>query len=238
MNAFNGYYCVDEPRSDMLRKGDGTQRYGIQNAACNIDTYHGGLVCCSHKFMLTDKKQESQIPLNKTDKYFLKFRYYFQEYNSVNKSHKHLHHWVFLIDDAVNDYEEDNLESLYGIKGDVGKISAHLTVRDLGLEDIKGSYQDNGVGIPYVPFYSNTTIMPLVMTPHCHAPSCIREEIWNADTNQIICNMSALYGDEQYGSLYDIFNEPYYITIVPCIFGYQPGLQYPFTFTQDTNITA
>ena len=25
-------------------------------------------------------------------------------------SHKHLHHWVFLIDAQVNDYEEDNAE--------------------------------------------------------------------------------------------------------------------------------
>ena len=241
-NGF-GYNCIGQPRSDMLEKGDGTGRYGISNAACDIDTYHGGLQCCKHKFYLTDKEQESQIPLNKTDKYFLKWRYYFQEYIPPNKtnnfkaSHKHLHHWVFLIDDAVNDYEEDNVESEYGIKPTVGKITANLTVRYMGLEDIDGSYNDNG-GIQNVPFYPNTTIMPLVMTPHCHAPSCIREEIWNADTGEIICNMSAKYGDEKYGSLFDKFNEPNYITIIPCLYGYQQGLQYPFILKQGTNLTA
>merc|ERR1712228_520252 len=239
-NAFV-YECVDEPRSDMLRKGDGTQRDGIQNAACDVFTYHGGLQCCKHQFLLTDKEQQSQLPINKTDKYFLKWRYYFQEYVPASKvskaSHQHLHHWVFLIDDAVNDYEEDNVESEYGIKSTVGKIEANLTVRDMGLEDAIGFYQDNG-NIQPVPIYSNTTIMPLVMTPHCHAPSCIREEIWNADTGEILCNMTARYGSEEYGSLYDVFNEPNYITIVPCLFGFQEGLQFPFVLSQDTNLTA
>ena len=111
------------------------------------------------------------------------------------------------------------------------------------LEDL-GKQTDDGA--PPVP--SNfTTITPLVMTPHCHAPSCIRcdhddrhnrhctnnitiifnprvmrfwflnvmttdepeeascycncdggrQEFWNADTGEIICNMTAAYGDEK-----------------------------------------
>ena len=100
-----------------------------------------------------------------------------------------------------------------------------------------GHGSDNG-NIPGVPFYDNTTATFMVMTPHCHAPSCIREELWNADTGEIICNVSAMYGDAAYGSVYDVFNEPNYITIPPCLFGYQEGLQYPFTLNMDTNITA
>ena len=50
---------------------------------------------------------------------------FFQEYkpaaNSNPPSHKHLHHWVFLIDEAVNDYEEDNIK--YGEES-IGKITA------------------------------------------------------------------------------------------------------------------
>ena len=73
----------------------------------------------------------------------MKWRYYFQEYKPTpTPSHKHLHHWVFLIDDAVNDYEEDNLPSHYGIDmgTGIGKITAHLNVRSMGLEDIAGVY--------------------------------------------------------------------------------------------------
>ena len=40
-----------------------------------------------------------------------------------------------------------------------------------------------------------TNWSPLVMTPHCHAPSCIREDLWNADTGEILCNMTAKYGN-------------------------------------------
>ena len=98
----------------------------------------------------------------------------------------------------MNDYEEDNAE--YGVES-VGWIAAHLKAKNMGwdrlimifsldpyycisstytdviiywlllrLEDI-GKETDDGA--PPVP--SNfTSITPLVMTPHCHAPSCIR----------------------------------------------------------------
>jgi len=215
--------CVDEPRSDMLRKGDGTGR-PVENAACKMQTYHGGLKCCQHTFFLTDLEQDAQIPQDKVDVYFLKWRYYFQEYvpatETAPASHRHLHHWVFLIDADVNDYEEDNAE--YG-KGSVGSITAHLTGREIGLEDIPTNYSG---------------ITPLVMTPHCHAPSCIREEFWNADTNELICNVTAMYADVKYGALSDVFNEANYITIPPCLFGDQPGLRHPVTLKPDTNIRA
>lgn len=214
--------CVDEPRGDMLRHGDGTGR-DVENAACEAKTYHGGLRCCKNTWFLTDMEQDSMIP-NKTDTYYLKWRYYFQDFteetSTAPASHQHLHHFVFLIDADVNDYEEDNAH--YGTNS-IGKITAHLKMNQIGLEDVPSSF--NG-------------ITPLVMTPHCHAPSCIRQEFWNADTGEIICNVTAKYGDLAYGSLDNVFNEANYIAIPPCIFGNQTGLQYPFTVNPDTNITA
>eukprot|EP00928_Gymnodinium_smaydae_P098588 TRINITY_DN9201_c0_g2_i2.p1 TRINITY_DN9201_c0_g2~~TRINITY_DN9201_c0_g2_i2.p1 ORF type:complete len:781 (-),score=80.76 TRINITY_DN9201_c0_g2_i2:119-2461(-) len=219
---FEGYDCVDEPRSDMLRHGDGTGR-NVSNAACHMQTYHGGLQCCQHKFFLTDAEQAGQVP-DQTDVYFLKWRYYFQEYvpasGATPASHLHLHHWVFLIDQQINDYEEDNAH--YGQKS-IGKIEAHLTARDMGLEDIPSTYKG---------------ITPLVMTPHCHAPSCMREELWNADTGEILCNVTVEYGKPNYGALSQVFNEKNYVAIPPCIFGHQAGLQKPFTLSPDTKLTA
>ena len=231
--AFGVYDCLDEPRSDMAKHGDGTRR-NVTNQACHMDTYHGGLQCCKHSWFLTDQDQDHLIPKDKMDTYFLKWRFYFQEYQPASEavaSHKHLHHWVFLIDAQVNDYEEDNTE--YGTES-VGWISAHLQAKDIGLEDL-GKPTDDGA--PPVP-KNYTTISPLVMTPHCHAPSCIRQELWNADTNEIICNMTAMYGSDAYGSTNSVFNEKDYVTILPCIFGHQPGLQNPFHLSPDTNITA
>jgi hypothetical protein len=149
--------CTDEPRSDMLRKGDGTGRWGVPNAACSYKTYHGGLQCCSNQYFLTDREQAAENTT--TDVYYLKWRYYFQEYvpasASTRASHKHLHHWVFLIDDAVNDYEEDNAH--YGVAS-VGKIEAHLLGREIGLEDVPTTYSQ---------------ITPLVITPHHHVRSAL-----------------------------------------------------------------
>lgn len=76
-SQFDGYFCADEPRSDMLRHGDGTGR-NVSNAACHTMTYNGGLRCCAHHNFLTDLEQAPLIP-NKTDTYYLKWRYYFQE---------------------------------------------------------------------------------------------------------------------------------------------------------------
>ena len=231
----NNYDCLDEPRSDMLRHGDGTGR-DLPNRACNFETYNGGLECCHHSWLLTDRNQDKLIPKNKVDTYFLKWRYYFQEYTPSTEqkkvSHQHLHHWVFLIDAIVNDYEEDNAH--YGTKS-IGKITAQLKARDMGLEDYEGGWNDDGA--PPVPA-NFTKITPIVVTSHCHAPSCIRQELWNVDTHEIICNITAKYGEEKYGSTSDVFNEKDYLTILPCIYGFQPGLQFPFELKPETNLKA
>ena len=82
------------------------------------------------------------------------------------------------------------------------------------------------------------SVIVLVITPHCHAPSCIREELWNEDTGKILCGVTALYGDEKYGSLNIPFNEQGYVAIPPCIFGYESGLQEPYVLSVNTKIRA
>jgi hypothetical protein len=220
------YDCLDAPRSDMRSHGDGTGR-NVENRACKMQTYGGGLRCCAHTYFLTDVGQDSRIPPD-TDVYFLKWRYYFQEYvpasasSTVNAavaaaaSHKQLLHWVFLIDATVNDYEEDNAH--YG-EHSIGRISANLTVAHMGCPDIQNICPK---------------ISPIVMTPHCHAPSCLREELWNSDTGELICNVSVMYG---HGS--GLFDESDYVAIPPCLWGDgKQGLLAPLTLDPATNITA
>ena len=229
--TWTNYDCVDEPRGDMLRRGDGTGREGVQNNACDMSTYHGGLRCCHHTWFLTDKAQAAETARPAVDTYYLKWRYYFQEYKpatgSAPASHLHLRHWVFLIDQQVNDYEESNLVARYG-EATVGNITAHVTVDTMGF-DVGG-----GEGPPVDPKWSS--VQNFVMTPHCHAPSCIREEFWNEGTK--VCSVTANYGDEKYGSVNATFNEANYVAIPPCIFGEQAGLQFPITLKRGTNVTA
>ena len=116
----------------------------------------------------------------------------------------------------MNDYEEVHTAADHG--SSIGNITAHIKARDMGLEDTPKHFHG---------------ITPYVMTPHCHAPSCIREELWNADTGEILCNVTAVYGTG-----INVFNESDYVAIPPCLFGDEPGLRKPWSLAPDTNITA
>ena len=108
-------------------------------------------------------------------------------------------------------------------------MSVRLQAKDMGLEDTRSPTDD---GAPPVPG-NFTTITPLVVTPHCHGPSCLRQELWNEDTGEVICNMTASYGRGE-----AVFDEAGYIAILPCIFGHQAGLQFPVVLSPETNLTA
>lgn len=201
--------CTAWPRGDMALQ---------HNPACKMETYHGGTSCCHHGWFLTDRAQESLIP-EAVDIYYLKFRFYFQEYmpasDSSPASHQRLVHWVFLIDAQVNDYEE--VPCADGTMCE-GSITAHLKASDMGLEETPAAYSG---------------MTPLVIAGHCHAPSCIREELYNADTGDLLCRVEA-----QYGTGNEVFNERDYEALPPCLFGHQPGLRPPVTLTPDTNLRA
>jgi len=208
MTQYN-VYCEPEPRGDMAQQ---------HNPACEMETYHGGISCCLHQWFLTDVDQEHLIPAD-VDTYYLKFRFYFQEYipstTTTQASHQHLHHWIFLIDAEINDYEE--VKCADGTMCE-GSITARLTARNMGLDDVPPNF---------------TGIMPLVIAGHCHAPSCIREELYNANTGDLLCRVTALYGT---GS--EPHNEAGYVALPPCLFGYQDGLRPPITLSPDTNLVA
>jgi hypothetical protein len=202
-------YCVPEPRGDMAKQN---------NPACKMETYHGGTHCCRHQFFLTDLDQENLIP-PAVDVYYLKFRFYFEEYipdtPQLPASHSRLIHWVFLIDADVNDYEEVKCAENTMCQG---AITARLKAKDMGLEETPENY---------------TGIMPLVIAPHCHAPSCISEELYNADTGDLICKVMA-----QYGTGDQAFNESGFVALHPCLFGFEPGLRTPIILSPETNLLA
>lgn len=51
---------------------------------------------------------------------------------------------------------------------------------------------------------------------HCHAPTCITFELFNADTGEKICSQRPMYGS---GNASEDFQEDGYINIAPCVFG-------------------
>ena len=131
----------------------------------------------------------------------------------------------------VNDYEEDN--ALYG-HASIGSLSARITADQM----CDAGCDPSGRGVqagPDGPLYFST-ITPLVITPHCHAPSCIREETscgMRTPARYCLCNVSARYGVND-----DVFNKRDYTAIPPCIYGHQPGLQAPFSLGPRVRLRA
>ena len=61
----------------------------------------------------------------------------------------------------------------------------------------------NGTGVRFLSIHG-----------HCHAPTCIQFDLFNAETNEIICSQRPLYGN---GAGH--FQEEGYLNIPPCVFG-------------------
>jgi len=62
---------------------------------------------------------------------------------------------------------------------------------------------------------------------HCHAPSCINIELYKNDTGvpELICNQTSLYGKGDVST--NKYDEAGYITLPPCLWGDDAGLQPP-----------
>lgn len=59
------------------------------------------------------------------------------------------------------------------------------------------------------------------MHHHCHAPTCLRLDFYNNDTNKLICHVVPVYGGTD-GFVSDVngtFDEAGYVANPPCMFG-------------------
>jgi len=70
VNGVGNSLCPDQPTSDLM---------ATDNPTCSVETYLGGLRCCTHRNFLIDADQEDKWP-DQTLTYSLKFRYWFEEY--------------------------------------------------------------------------------------------------------------------------------------------------------------
>lgn len=60
----------------------------------------------------------------------------------------------------------------------------------------------------------NAGVKFLTIHGHCHAPTCLSFDLYNADTKEIICSQTPTYGTGT-----NVYNESGYITVPPCVFG-------------------
>jgi hypothetical protein len=75
--------------------------------------------------------------------------------------------------------------------------------------------------------------------PHCHAPTCLSMELYNADTGQLLCHVEPIHGTGQggAGATYDEYG---FLAIPPCLWGDDAtqGLPPPELLSLDTTLLS
>eukprot|EP01060_Flectonema_neradi_P036402 TRINITY_DN698_c1_g2_i1.p1 TRINITY_DN698_c1_g2~~TRINITY_DN698_c1_g2_i1.p1 ORF type:complete len:718 (+),score=175.93 TRINITY_DN698_c1_g2_i1:80-2155(+) len=183
-----------------------------KNPTCFLDTYAGGLHCCHHEWFLLDANQNVPEPV---DEYHLKFRFYFQDFEPETPSHTNLERFYFQTEAYAGEYDvpkcKENEECVHS-------ITAHFTPKMM-----TGNVAKNSTGMQLM--YAGG---------HCHAPSCISMELYNADTGDLLCRQAPVFGDGD-----EIFNEKGYIAIPPCLWGSEEdGLEPPVFLPWNANLTS
>ena len=209
--------CLPEPKSDLLVQ---------KNPTCFVDTYQGGLACCHHQVVLLD---EDQVQPEGDLSYHMKFRFWFQEYNVLNNipSHQNLIRIYWQTEALAGEYDIIKCEE-GKLKDDcVFEIKSNFTVRDMmSTCDVRtnpacwgDTSKFQGINLTYA-------------AGHCHAPSCILMELYNADTNELLCRH-----DPVYGKSHEVFDELGYLAIPPCLYGSEAhGLIPPTFLSYDTKL--
>lgn len=222
--------CRPEPWSNLL---------AMNNPTCDISTYQGGLPCCVHGTMLLDSEQD--IPPAQDTVYF-KWRFYYEDYvPAVQTAAIHLEWAVNGCDSGGPAGAQHNCASIeYAVpQADPG------TPPDQTVYTVVSHFQASDMFAPHCnlltdPTCADSTLVEpagveMVMTGgHCHAPACLSLELWNADTNTLLCRVTPVLGQGDAA-----MDELGYLWTPPCQWGLaSEGLQAAPVLHLDTNLTA
>eukprot|EP00462_Mataza_sp_D1_P020249 CAMPEP_0175139606 /NCGR_PEP_ID=MMETSP0087-20121206/11003_1 /TAXON_ID=136419 /ORGANISM="Unknown Unknown, Strain D1" /LENGTH=748 /DNA_ID=CAMNT_0016422649 /DNA_START=31 /DNA_END=2277 /DNA_ORIENTATION=- len=188
-----GNNCAPQPRTDLLAQ---------KNPTCDVRTYSGGQLACHHMWSLLDADQE--IPWkDQPIEYHLKFRFWFQEYNS--SYHQDIYRTTWGIASPV-EYDVPQCA-----KGTPTEQCVHTIT---GLFDVPAPKGDKQMKLAAAHF-------------HCHAPTCLMVELWNNKTGELLCREKPIYGNT--GVIPEPrFDEPGFILQPPCLWGSpEQGLDSP-----------
>ena len=183
-----------------------------RNPTCDLRTYAGGLSSCHHGWILLDKEQSVPWPTQPLV-YYKKYRVWFQEYASppaAPPSH-------------INIIRQD-----WGVGADYDHAEYDVMQCAKGTPPAQCKRTVSGAWRPLPPAATPADERYLVLVHHhCHAPTCLRVELWNNDTGSLLCAQEPLYGGVGHASLRD-FDEPGYIAIPDCFWGgAENGLEPP-----------
>jgi hypothetical protein len=215
-----------------------------RNPTCDVRAYVGGLSCCTHQWFLLDKEQESP---EEVLEYRIKARFYFQEHDPDR--HENIWRWGFATDAGSGEYDVPQCPAGTPVENCVHEITSHLQVKDFasgtsdpGAQGSKCDLRNMWNGLNAHCIGGNKTSVgfkPVFVGAHCHAPTCISQELYNSDTGELICRQEAAYGTLAAGATGELrFDEKGYLAVPPCVWGGEDGLQAPPLLAWDTNLTS
>lgn len=108
----------------------------------------------------------------------------------------------------------------------VQTITARFQVKDI-IQPCSVRQADTCTGQP------SQGVELIYVSGHCHAATCISMELYNADTGDLICRVTPIWGTGD-----EVYNEAGYLTLPPCLFGHQPGLLPPQFLGLETNLLS
>eukprot|EP00980_Cylindrotheca_fusiformis_P031435 scaffold26366_cov117-Cylindrotheca_fusiformis.AAC.6 len=226
---FNNKRCAPFPHSDLLDQS---------NPTCHVQTYAGGLSCCHNGKSLLDKDQE--IPWQDEPlEYFLKFRFYFEEFKhpelpSESPSHQQLARLYWQTEAHAGEYDiiqcKDDVPASECVQVITSRWMVSEMVRDCPMHDASWC-TGKGSGDP-----SKTEGVKLIYAaPHCHAPTCLSMELYNADTGRLLCHVEPLRGKGEARQ----YDEHGFLSIPPCLWGdASEGLLEPELLTLNTTLLS
>mgnify|MGYP006091273867 FL=1 len=238
--------CRPEPEGDLLQ---------LHNPTCTLDAYRGGLKCCKSRNILLDADQNPWNTLDDLLVYYMKFRFYFEEYVPAPEpatkpweaSHQDLLRFFKQTEADAGEYDVVKAAKGTPPSDTIYQITAHFQVRlffsffsccrlahSLSLSfalsrSLALSQTHNGVSecdkrsSPHCAGNVTGGINLVYASHHCHAPSCIKAELWNADTGALICRQVPHYGASKAATPGNPYDEIGYAAIPPCLFSDTPG---------------
>ena len=196
--------CDPHPRMSLLEE---------RNPTCDLRTYRGGLATCHHGWVLLDADQE--VPWqDRPLEIYKKYRVWFQEYRAAAASPPPS------APPHLNVVRQD-----WGIGADHDHAEYDVPRCRPGTPRARCTHTATGTWMPVPP--GGQDMFMVLSHHHCHAPTCLRLEMWNNDTGRLLCRQEPLYGGT--GAIDPpAFDEPGYIAMPPCMWGARAhGLEPP-----------
>jgi hypothetical protein len=203
--------CVAEPGGDLLAQ---------RNPTCNSRQYVGGLThCCTHQRILLDADQD---PGDVMLRYHMKFRFWFQEYKvDSNGAASHLNlprvyqqtEWNAGEYDIPPAFNVPGWHPAGGAPGYPGHPDGVPTPGTTCTGTCPNGTDCECVHTITAHWHMNARL--IYAGGHCHAPSCLSLELFNADTGELICGQYPVYGKGNFPE--DRYDEAGYIQIPPCL---------------------